>query len=153
MRHEKKIFKLLGTPTSTQWPGFEELPHVKAFQFAQHEPGPVKAMFMGKLTESGMDLLTRLLAHDPERRLRADQALHHPYFDESPRPKHPSMFPTWPSKFEGNDSSTASANAHTPIKPSTPVAPAGHVTRNEDEELRRLYEQRNADIRGFQLKL
>jgi cell division cycle 2-like protein len=37
----------------------------------------------------------RLLTYDPCRRITADDALKHEFFEESPSPKDPSMFPTW----------------------------------------------------------
>lgn len=54
------------------------------------------------LTQAGLDLLSKLLTYDPKKRYTAEEALRHPYFDESPAPKDPSMFPTWPSKGSGH---------------------------------------------------
>lgn len=41
------------------------------------------------ITEAGLDLLQRLLTYDPQKRITAEEALEHPYFKESPAPKHP----------------------------------------------------------------
>lgn len=54
------------------------------------------------LTQAGLDLLSRLLTYDPAKRITAEEALKHPYFNESPAPKDPSLFPTWPSKGSGH---------------------------------------------------
>lgn len=44
------------------------------------EEGGLRRMFMGKLTERGMELMMGLLAYDPERRWTASRALDHTYF-------------------------------------------------------------------------
>jgi cell division cycle 2-like protein len=107
---------MLGTPTERSWPDFPRLPHCQSFQFAQYrDQGSLDRLMKGRLPPSGMDLLRGLLTFDPERRLTAAEALQHPFFTESPLPKHPSMFPSWPSKSDK-------------IPASTPHAPKGHQT-------------------------
>lgn len=54
------------------------------------------------LTQAGLDLLSKLLTYDPAKRITAEQALKHHYFSESPAPKDPALFPTWPSKGSGH---------------------------------------------------
>jgi len=51
-------------------------------------------------SESGLELMNRFLAPCPERRISAEAALKHPFFEEEPRPAPPNSFPTWPSKNE-----------------------------------------------------
>ncbi|KNZ73455.1 Serine/threonine-protein kinase ppk23 [Termitomyces sp. J132] len=77
------IFKLLGPPTQDSWPGYFLLPLAKT------------------LTIAGIDLLMSLLTYDPERRITAEEALQHPYFTESPLPKHPDLFGSFPSAAAG----------------------------------------------------
>jgi cell division cycle 2-like len=48
-------------------------------------------------TSHGLDLLSQLLTYDPEKRISAEQALKHPYFTESPLPKHSDLFASFPS--------------------------------------------------------
>ena len=41
------------------------------------------------------------MTYDPAKRISADTASKHQFFKESPFPKDPGMFPTWPAKSEG----------------------------------------------------
>ncbi|KAJ2514436.1 hypothetical protein H4217_005758 [Coemansia sp. RSA 1939] len=97
------IFASLGVPSKDTWPEFHTLPNAKMFRF------PLKAADATKrldsrvractgMTPCAFDLLSRMLTLDPAMRITAEEALAHPYFEEAPPPKHPSMFPTWPSK-------------------------------------------------------
>jgi len=54
-------------------------------EFAPTNPLPLKNQFP-QLTTSGIDLLSRLVALDPSKRLNVDEALAHPFFNESPLP-------------------------------------------------------------------
>ncbi|KAL5134102.1 Cyclin-dependent kinase G-2 [Glycine soja] len=68
-----KIFRILGTPNETIWPGFSKLPRVKV-NFVKnkynllHKKFPVTS-FTGSpiLFYSGFDLLNKLLTYDPEK--------------------------------------------------------------------------------------
>ena len=39
------------------------------------------------MSEEGFDLLNKLLTYDPAKRISAQDALNHPWFDEYPPPK------------------------------------------------------------------
>lgn len=98
-----RIFKELGTPNDTIWPGppaYSELPQVKMMNIAQHPYNVLRDRFGATLTDIGFNLLNSLLTYDPARRISADQAIKHEFFMESPLPVDPSMFPTWPAKSE-----------------------------------------------------
>ncbi|KAF9015314.1 kinase-like domain-containing protein [Cyathus striatus] len=110
------IFKLLGPPTKTTWPDYASLPLAKTLTL----PAPQPPMFRQKfpyLTTSGIDLLMSLLTYDPDQRISAEEALKHPYFTESPLPKHPDLFSSFPSAAAGEkrrkpfDSPSAPARA------------------------------------------
>lgn len=47
------------------------------------------------LTESGFDLLSQLLAWDPEQRITVEAALEHPWFSETPLPQKKELMPTF----------------------------------------------------------
>ena len=50
----------------------------------------------------------RFFAYDPAKRVSAETGLEHEYFQESPLPVDPSMFPTWPARSEQNKKHSSS---------------------------------------------
>ncbi len=103
-----KVFKLLGTPTDRVWPGFTELPLVKKVKFVQQPYNNLRNRFPARsadgraaLSDKGFDLLNRLLAYDPARRISAEEALSHPWFEELPPPKERALMPTMPTRADG----------------------------------------------------
>lgn len=101
-----KIFRILGTPNEMIWPGFSKLPGVKV-NFVKHQFNNLRNKFqspttsyMGKpdLSESGLDLLNKLLTYDPAKRISADAALNHEWFREVPLPKSKEFMPTFPAQ-------------------------------------------------------
>lgn len=115
------IFNELGYPTQEKWPSFTKLPNFKSCkkssvnkQFSLHKYFNVPNNADLALSKNGMDLLTRLLEYDPEKRITAAEALEHPYFKEDPIPVIKSKMPHFPAtnmtppsarkrKREGND--------------------------------------------------
>ena len=80
-----KIFKVLGTPHENNWPDALKLkdfkttfPKFRGIPMAEHTP---------TLDELEVDLLNGLVALDPNKRISALQALHHPYFDTMDKTK------------------------------------------------------------------
>ncbi|CAO3624431.1 unnamed protein product [Mucor hiemalis] len=118
-----RIFKLLGSPTEEIWPGYLELPHAKNIAPVYQPYSSLRSKFT-ILTQAGLDLLSRLLTYDPSKRITAEEALKHPYFNESPAPKDPSLFPTWPSRSSGHKKREFS-----------PSAPAAVHGGNPDDEI------------------
>ncbi|RKP37408.1 kinase-like domain-containing protein [Dimargaris cristalligena] len=84
-----KIFELLGNPTQERWPKINALPdysHLSGFRTYQNS---LKSWFQNipkKYPESAFNLLSALLEYDPERRITAEDALNHQYFQEEPKP-------------------------------------------------------------------
>ncbi|KAL0580318.1 hypothetical protein V5O48_001735 [Marasmius crinis-equi] len=110
------IFKLLGPPTKDSWPEYSSLPLAKTITLPSPQPHQFRQKFQ-YLTTAGLDLMMSLLTYDPERRISAEEALQHPYFTESPLPKHPDLFGSFPSAAAGEkkrkifDSPSAPARA------------------------------------------
>ncbi|XP_038305083.1 cyclin-dependent kinase 11A-like isoform X1, partial [Canis lupus familiaris] len=52
------------------------------------------------LSDQGFDLMNKFLTYFPGRRVSAESGLKHEYFQETPLPIDPSVFPTWPAKSE-----------------------------------------------------
>lgn len=76
----QRIFKVLGTPTEEIWPKVSQLPEYKRdFEIF---PKIQLETLLPKLDHLGIDLLKRLLDYPPEKRITANDALQHPYFDE-----------------------------------------------------------------------
>ncbi|KAJ3075835.1 cyclin-dependent kinase 5 [Podochytrium sp. JEL0797] len=74
-----KIFKLMGTPNEMTWPKIAELPEYKS-DFPIYEKGNIAEM-VPKLDAQGIDLLCKMLEYVPEKRISAEAAMQHPYFD------------------------------------------------------------------------
>ena len=98
------IFQALGSPTAEDcWPGYSKLPLAKKLGAPAArgcQPGISPRFierFRGALTQSGLDLLLRMLAYDPSRRITAAEALKHRYFQDEPLPRDIALMPTWPS--------------------------------------------------------
>ncbi|XP_042025140.1 cyclin-dependent kinase G-2-like isoform X1 [Salvia splendens] len=98
-----KIFRILGTPNETIWPGFSKLPGVKV-NFVKHQYNLLRRKFPATsftgspvLSDTGFDLLNRLLTYDPDKRISAEEALNHEWFREVPLPKSKEFMPTFPA--------------------------------------------------------
>ncbi|XP_059054339.1 cyclin-dependent kinase 11B [Achroia grisella] len=144
-----RIFKDLGTPSESLWPGYNELPAVQKMTFAEHPPGGVRNRIgQDLLSEAGMSLLQSFLTYNPTKRITADSALEHAYFKEHPVAIEPAMFPTWPAKSEGNRRTT-----HSPKPPAGGAAYAQYSRADSDEALGFHVQQRSVNVApGFSLK-
>lgn len=58
---------------------------------------------------------TSFLTYSPERRITADKAMTHAYFNERPRAIDPSMFPSWPAKSERSAATTNKTSPRPPV--------------------------------------
>jgi cell division cycle 2-like protein len=75
-----KIIHILGTPNEQIWPGYSKLPHSKMISIKQ--PYSYLKEKCKSIDEIGFDLLSRLLTYCPEKRITAEQALKHEFFNE-----------------------------------------------------------------------
>ena len=58
--------------------------------------GGILADASQRLSDRGLDLLSRMLRLDPSERIGAAEALEHPWFDEFPRATEAMLMPTFP---------------------------------------------------------
>jgi len=76
------IFKVLGTPDSSAWPGVDQLPGFKTLRKGLYKTNQLRRIFKDWDNEA-LDLLEQLLA-PPHKRITAEQALQHPFFKAEP---------------------------------------------------------------------
>lgn len=77
-----KIFKIRGTPLPDEWNGIQELSGYKT-DFPMYEKENLGTHVPG-LSPEGLDLLERMLVHDPNKRISAKDAMKHPYLKDVP---------------------------------------------------------------------
>lgn len=111
------IFKALGSPSEELWPDYEKIRLIQKFKFPTYKFNRLLEKLEDRkmLSDKGFHFWNRLLAYDPgvvtktkteseeklvkpTHRITAKAALEHAFFNEEPRPVHPNLFPTWPSK-------------------------------------------------------
>ena len=73
-----RIFRTLGTPDETSWPGFNKLPEYR--HFARFKSRGVEN-YIGDHDKLAVDLLSKFLAYDPVTRISCRQAMTHGYFE------------------------------------------------------------------------
>ena len=100
------IWHLLGTPTEANWPGWSTLPGAGAAGRSKPRAATPLRPALGLtgstsgvtfVSDAGLDLLRRLLCLDPASRITAEEALRHPWFEESPRVVDSRLLPSAPS--------------------------------------------------------
>jgi serine/threonine protein kinase len=84
------IFKLLGTPDNSTWPGVEELPGYKKIRKGLYKQNQLRRVFKDWDVEA-IDFLEQFFA-PPSKRITAEQALQHHFFTTEPLPCDPSEY-------------------------------------------------------------
>jgi cyclin-dependent kinase len=77
------IFRHLGTPDESVFPGISELPDWRP-DFPVYPAPDSLSVFVPTLDQAGVHLLSSMLVYDPARRITAQEARHHHYFDDLP---------------------------------------------------------------------
>jgi serine/threonine protein kinase len=79
-----RIFRILGTPDESVWPGVTKLREYKpTFPNWRSDNTIFEKIVSGtNLDAYGLDLLKRMLTYDPTTRITAKGALNHPYFKD-----------------------------------------------------------------------
>ncbi|XP_066581529.1 cyclin-dependent kinase 2 isoform X2 [Prorops nasuta] len=75
-----RIFRTLGTPDETIWPGVSQLTDYTSM-FPRWDARDLDEI-VPTFNSEAKDLLLKLLTYDPNQRLTAMKALHHPYFSD-----------------------------------------------------------------------
>jgi len=75
-----RIFRLLGTPSLTDYPGMVELPEYSTDLPPYPPPSRGLASLVPTLPPDGVELLSRMLQYDPARRITAQGALKDKFF-------------------------------------------------------------------------
>jgi len=78
-----KIFQALGTPTDADWPEMRTLPNF--IEFEEVAKPNLRQVFTAASPDA-IDLLSKMLMFDPNKRITAKEALAHPYFINQPKP-------------------------------------------------------------------
>jgi cyclin-dependent kinase 10 len=83
-RNEMELFEgiinTIGSPNETIWPGFSKLPIFKSYNL-KHQPYNNLKQKFPYLTDAGHRLMNQMLFYNPEKRINANEALEHPYFN------------------------------------------------------------------------
>ena len=75
-----EIIKVLGTPTQAQIESMNK--NYSEFKFPHVKQTPWNRVFKSRTPPDAIDLISKVLVYDPERRLKPLEALLHPFFDE-----------------------------------------------------------------------
>ncbi|KAK9479829.1 kinase-like domain-containing protein [Lipomyces japonicus] len=82
-----KIIEIMGTPSKERWPQLTQHPEYPSLAQFKYYPNVLKNWYhsIGASNPRGFQLLQGMLEYNPLKRLTAEQALQHPYFNEAPK--------------------------------------------------------------------
>ncbi|TIB81440.1 Pkinase-domain-containing protein [Wallemia mellicola] len=84
------IFRALGTPKESDWPGHTSLPSY--IKFKDYPKQPLEDLFSAAGNDA-IELLAKCLLYNPHERITAKEALRLPYFSNQPKPTPPPLLP------------------------------------------------------------
>lgn len=120
-----QIFRIFGYPNEMIWPGCSNLTGLTTFPSAKYASIPppsvtLRTIFLKRgveLSDAGYDLILKCFTYNPEKRITAAAALKHEFFMETPMPKDPSHFPSWPSLKGAKEARPSKIQRNTPEAP------------------------------------
>ena len=86
------VIRALGTPSEATWPSLTELPDYNKIEFPFYEPIPFDELVPDACNEA-VKLIELFLVYRSDKRIRAKDALLHPYFYIQPLPCHHTDLP------------------------------------------------------------
>lgn len=92
------IFRGLGFPNESTWPGWQDLPHASMVRREQYQS--TISEVLKHISEGALDLIQQLLRLDPSRRPTAYEALDHDWFWTEPYPTPKNELPKYRSTHE-----------------------------------------------------
>ncbi|EJD01713.1 kinase-like protein [Fomitiporia mediterranea MF3/22] len=82
-----RIFEVRGTPDVTEWPALKYMPEFQNMKRLDKFKDRLYEWCQTRIrSKDGYDLLRRLFAYDPDKRLAAREAMEHKWFQEEPIP-------------------------------------------------------------------
>ncbi|QEU60752.1 Sgv1 [Kluyveromyces lactis] len=118
------IFKLMGTPSMDEWGLAYHLPGSELTK--TNYKSTLQERFSKALNETGLDLLSKLLALDPYKRLTAMKAKKHPFFFEEPLPNAQLTLPN--EECHESDIKRYKSEMNESMSQRPPSAPTGHTS-------------------------
>lgn len=80
-----RIFNLLGTPNDNKYPWLKESPewngYINSETFKKYEKQDIRKIYPNINDNDSYDLLEKMIVFDPDKRISAEEALKHPYFN------------------------------------------------------------------------
>ncbi|KAJ3154858.1 serine/threonine protein kinase, CMGC, CDC2/CDK sub [Geranomyces michiganensis] len=97
----EKILSVCGTPKVEEWPEWETLLQRQKIE-VKPKPRRIREIYRDRLDYYTITFIDTLLCLNPAKRLSAEEALRHDYFNVEPAPAEPGTidFPGWPESHE-----------------------------------------------------